>query len=367
MQADFVIIGAGVIGLSTAYELALQGLSVTVIERGDAGGESSWAGSGILSVLPPWEYGAPLNALTQWSLELYPDWVERIRAESGLDPEYYVDGMLVMRQHDPKYDAARAHEWCRRHGVRMEQVSLRDIVPHAGVESEAIWLPQVAQARNPCLLRALRCAAERQGVRIVEQAEVTAFETQADQVTCVRSTRGRHAAGGYIVTAGAWSRAMLGDLALELQIKPIRGQIQLFKANPGLLGCVIRQNGIYLVPRHDGHILVGSTLEDVGFDKNTTAEAQALFIERATEILPQLKEADLVRQWSGLRPGSPDNIPTIDRHPRLGNLYINSGHFRYGLTMAPASARLLGNILARREQPIDVSPYRWPQGSRTGG
>ncbi len=361
MHPDYIIIGAGVIGLSTAYELALQGASVTVVERGDAGNESSWAGSGILSVLPPWEYGDQVNALTQWSLALYPEWVERIRSESGFDPEYHVDGMLVMRHNDPKYDAAKAQQWCQRYGVRMEQVSVRDIVPNAGLDSEAVWLPEVAQARNPRLLKALRGAAERQGVRIVEQDEVSGFEVQNGRVASLQSKCGKLTAKNYVVTAGAWSSTMLGDLALQLKIKPIRGQIQLFRADPGLLGCVIRQNGIYLVPRHDGHILVGSTREDVGFDKSTTPEARALFIERATEILPQLKEAELVRQWSGLRPGSPDNIPAIGRHPQVDNLYINSGHFRYGLTMAPASARLLGNILANRSQPIDINPYRWPQ------
>ncbi len=361
MYPDYIIIGAGVIGLATAYELALAGASVTVVERGNAGSESSWAGSGILSVLPPWEYGDQVNALTQWSLGLYPEWVERIRTESGFDPEYHVDGMLVMQQHDPKYDATKAQQWCQRYGVQMAQVSVRDIVPNAGLDSEAVWLPEVAQARNPCLLKALRGAVEKQGVRIIEQAEVTGLEVENGRMTSLQSPQGRLTAGNYIVTAGAWSSVMLGDLALQLRIKPIRGQIQLFKADPGLLGCVIRQDGIYLVPRHDGHILVGSTREDVGFDKSTTPEARTLFIERATEILPQLKEAELVRQWSGLRPGSPDNIPAIGRHPQVDNLYINSGHFRYGLTMAPASALLLGNILANRSQPIDINPYRWPQ------
>lgn len=372
MNSDFIIIGAGVSGLATAYELAHQGASVTVVERGNVGSESSWAGSGILSVLPPWEYGDQVNALTQWSLDLFPGWVAGIMSESGIDPEYYVDGMLVMRQDDPKYDAAKARAWCERYAVQMEQVALRDIVPNAGMESEAVWLPQVAQVRNPRLLRALRGAAELQGVRVIEQAEVAGLDVQNGRVVSLKSTRGNYSAGGYIVTAGAWSRGMLGDWALQLQIKPIRGQILLFRAKPGLLGCVIRQNDIFLVPRHDGHILVGTTREDVGFDKSTTPEARAFFFERATAILPQLKGAALVRQWSGLRPGSPDNIPAIGRHPQCDNLYINSGHFRYGLTMAPASARLLGNILANRSQPIDVTPYRWPQagiaeqGNQTG-
>ena len=126
-----------------------------------------------------------------------------------------------------------------------------------------------------------------------------------------------------------------------------------------MLTKIIRQNDIYLVARRDGHILAGSTREDVGFDKSTTEAAKELFFDRALDLLPELQEAQIVRQWAGLRPGSPDNVPTIDRHPQLQNLYINSGHFRYGLTMAPASACLLSNMLSQRAQPIDVAPYRW--------
>lgn len=210
-------------------------------------------------------------------------------------------------------------------------------------------------------MRALRRAIEMQGVRIIEQVEVTALRVAGSRVLALETRQNRHSAGNYIVTAGAWSSDLLGEWAQQVQIKPIHGQILLFKAAPGLLTKIIRQNGIYLVPRRDGHILVGSTREDVGFDKRTTPEAKTLFFDRATAILPPIKDAELVQQWAGLRPGSLDNIPTIGRHPRLENLYLNSGHFRYGLTMAPASACLLSNILHQRAQPIDVMPYHWQE------
>lgn len=356
---DYLIIGAGVAGCATAYELARQGAKVTLLERGVAGAESSWAGSGILSVLPPWQYSDAVNILTEWSLKLYPDWIAAMVAASGIDPEYKVDGMLVLPQHDPQYDAVKARVWCERYGVPMELVAARDLVPNMGMDSEGTWLPQVAQVRNPRLMKSLRRALEMQGVRIIEQVEVTELRVAGSRVVALETRHDSYSAGDYIVTAGAWSSVMLGEWAQQVQIKPIRGQILLFKAAPGLLTTIIRQNGIYLVPRRDGHILVGSTREDVGFDKRTTQEARALFFDRATAILPPLKDAELVRQWAGLRPGSPDNIPTIDRHPQLENLYINSGHFRYGLSMAPASACLLSNILHHRAQPINVAPYLW--------
>jgi len=141
----------------------------------------------------------------------------------------------------------------------------------------------------------------------------------------------------------------------------VRGQILLFKSQPGFLTSIVLQDDTYFIPRKDGHILLGSTVEYVGFDNSTTDEAKNQLMSWGVKLFPQLNERLLVKHWSGLRPGSPNNIPTIDRHPQFDNLYINSGHFRYGVTMAPGSARLLVNLLLGVSQPIDCLPYAWPQ------
>jgi glycine oxidase len=125
------------------------------------------------------------------------------------------------------------------------------------------------------------------------------------------------------------------------------------------LSHVILQQGIYLIPRRDGHILVGSTVEDVSFDKSTTDTARTMLHGAAITLLPSLQNAPLIMHWSGLRPGSVDNIPTIARHPMIENLYANTGHFRYGVTMAPASARLLADLIADRPTTRNVMNYQW--------
>lgn len=344
LNPDFLIVGGGVIGLSSALELARQGASVRVLERGTCGGESSWAGGGILSPLLPWDYPAAVTDLTQLSCRLYPEWVARVAEISGIDPEYRVSGLRVM----PPFDAEKAAQWCTSRGVRLER------------DGEDLWLPDVAQVRNPRLIKALRLALERMGVRIVERAEVTGIVSTEDRVERLDTTAGVFAAEHYVVAAGAWSKKLLGKRGAQLDIKPVRGQMLLYRAQPGMLRQIILQNGTYLIPRDDGHILVGSTLEDAGFDKATTEEARAALHARALGMLPQLAQAELVQHWAGLRPGSPGNIPIIARHPQLENLYLNSGHFRYGVTMAPASAQILANRLFNREQPFDVSSYDWP-------
>jgi glycine oxidase len=344
LNRDFLIVGGGVIGLSSALELAWQGAGVTVLERGACGGESSWAGGGILSPLPPWDYSPAVTDLTQLSCRLFPEWAARVADTSGIDPEYRVSGMRVMFP----FDAERAVPWCASHGVRLEQ------------NGEVLWLPDVAQVRNPRLIKALRLALERMGGRIVEHAEVTGVVSTEDRVARLDTTAGPFAAGRYVVAAGAWSKKLLAEWGAQLDIKPMRGQMLLYRAQPGMLRHIILQNGTYLIPPDDGHILVGSTLEDVGFDKATTEEARIALHARALGMMPQLAEAEFIKHWAGLRPSAPDNIPTIARHPRLENLYLNSGHFRYGVTMAPASAQILANRLFNRGQPIDVSSYDWP-------
>lgn len=356
LNPDCLIVGGGVIGYGTALELARSGMKVSLIERSHAGQESSWAGGGILYPLLPWNYSAAATGLAQRSIGLFPNWIEALRNATGIDPEYQRCGMLVL----PEFSPDKAQAWCDTHATRLEIRPAHELISELAVDEEALWLPDVAQARNPRLLRALRRQLEMLGVTIIEHTEVTGWQDDGSRITGAQTRHGLHSATCYVVSAGSWSRNLLGRHALNLDIRPIRGQMLLFKSEPGTLRSIILRNGIYLIPRLDGHILVGSTLEDVGFDKTTTEEAKAMLYAQATAILPHLKQAPLVQHWAGLRPGSPDNIPTIDRHPQLENLYINSGHFRYGVTMAPASAEILANLVLGRPQAIDIAPYRWP-------
>jgi glycine oxidase len=133
----------------------------------------------------------------------------------------------------------------------------------------------------------------------------------------------------------------------------------LFKLSPGLLDTIFYRNGLYLIPRRDGHVLVGSTLEDVGFDKSTDEATLHRLHTEAAELLPTLRDVQPIRHWAGLRPGSPDNIPVIDRHPDFDNVYVNAGHYRYGVTLAPASAELLADLIEGHTPAIDPTPYRW--------
>lgn len=356
LSTDYIVIGGGVIGCATALELARQGASVTILERGQVGGESSWAGGGILFPLLPWDYKEPVTALTQWSVSLYPEWIRDVQGTSGLNVEYQVSGMLVL----PEFDGSKAEMWCRANQVRFEYAASRGLMPERGGNPDALWLPDVAQVRNPRLIKALAECLRAGGTQLMENTDVIDIQRVGNKIASVRTSQGEISGGRYIIAGGSWSHQVLGGLAPELPIKPIRGQMLLFKVNPGELSHIVLRNGVYLIPRRDGHVLVGSTLEDVGFDKSTTKEAATQLHAAAAGIFPRLAGEQPIQHWAGLRPGSPDNIPVISRHPDIENLYVNSGHFRYGVTMAPGSAKLLCNMIFDQPQPFDVSPYCWP-------
>ncbi len=347
MKADFLIIGGGAIGLSSAIVLLEAGFKVVLIDRNATGTEASWAGGGILSPLCSWDYTDTVTNLTQRSMGMFEKTAALLLDATGIDTEYQKSGMLLL----PPYQNERATAWCRKHQVPLQQVSLALHFP--GMQGPGLFMPDIAQVRNPRLLEALRRRVEMLGGTILEKHEALHFDMQGDKISGLQTSAGNLGADAYIVAAGAWSKTLLGEHAMGMEVRPIRGQILLFKFDAPPFSSILLQENVYFIPRKDGHVLVGSTLEDVGFDKRTTTEARTYLLQRVHALFPDWPPP--VKHWAGLRPGSPDNLPTIGRHPTLANLYANCGHFRYGVTMSPASAELLLDA-------IDGHPdhtYRW--------
>jgi glycine oxidase len=352
VHPDFLIIGAGAVGLSSALELAERGASVVVMDQGAAGSESTWAGAGILSPLPPWAYDDPVNRLVTYSLGLFPDWCASLRALSGVEPEFLRSGMLVLSPGA----TGPALAWCRRHGWPCFP-SQSEVFLSNAPGRPALWLPDVAQVRNPRLIRALRGALGARGIVLMEGARALGLDAEAGRVAGVLTDQGRMACGACIVAAGAASARIPGLEFLAERVFPVRGQMLLYKLPVGTLAPIVYEEGHYLVPRVDGHLLVGSTLERVGFDKSVTPGAREELQAFAESLLPELKGMQPIGHWSGLRPGSPDNVPLICHAPGHVNLYLNTGHYRYGVTMAPGAAKLLASLIYREAPPIPAGAY----------
>ena len=197
-------------------------------------------------------------------------------------------------------------------------------------------------------------------VGVVEREPVVGVDPGdgAAQVVGVETSKGKFSASTYLAAAGAWTASLLEETGIELGVTPVRGQMVLFKVMPGRLRRIVMNNGKYLIPRKDGHVLAGSTLEYVGFDKQTTEQGYQELLMAAFEMVPYLKDAAVVGHWAGLRPGSEDGVPIIDRHPTLQNLVICSGHFRNGIIIGLGSSRIAAALLSDMSAEISASPYR---------
>ncbi len=355
-MSRILVIGGGAIGLLTARELATAGAHVTLIERGETGRESSWAGGGILSPLYPWRYADSLTALARWSQARYTDLCRELQMASGVDPECLPSGLLIL---DPE-ERADALAWAKAHQLRMERIEPADLAELEPALSHttggALWLPEIGQVRNPRFARALRRAVEAR-VEVREHEEVSELRVTAGRIQGVRTRQGILEADQVVVCAGAWTATLLAQLGAAPAVEPVRGQMMVFLTQPGQIRHILLYRDRYIIPRQDGHVLIGSTLEYTGFDKSTTAEAKEQLYRAAGTLFPLLRHSPIEHHWAGLRPGSPNGIPYIGAHPQVEGLFFNAGHFRNGVVTGPASARLVADLMLNRPPILDPTPY----------
>lgn len=355
---DVIVIGGGLLGMLSARELARAGCRVALFDQGRTGRESTWAGGGILSPLYPWRFDDAVTTLARWGQLRYADFAEELRRESGIDPEYEPSGLLILDSEEQ----AQALAWAQRWQVDLEPVAsaqIRRIEPQLGeVPEHALWLPEVGQLRNPRLARAARGSLDALGVAIFEQQPVEELLIRDGAVRGIKSRGETWSAGQVVIAGGAWSAGMLAPLGIELAVRPVRGQMILYRGEPDRLRRIVLSRDRYLIPRRDGRVLVGSTIEEVGFDKSTTDEALAELRAEALRLVPALADFPVEHHWAGLRPGSPHGIPYIYEVPGVAGLFLNTGHFRNGVVLGLGSARLLADLLLERQPVVSPEPYR---------
>ncbi len=361
MGADCIVVGGGINGLLTALELRTAGLAVQVLDKGPVGREASWAGGGILSPLRPWRQPEPVTRLASWSQTRWPALCGELRELTGVDPQWWRCGLLVLGA-EPG-EQARAEAWAGRAEVKLEGLAEARSCGRAACLARdraaevALWLPEVAQVRNPRLVRALRTAALKKGVALSEGEAAERIEVAEGRVAAVRTSSGRRPCGCVVLAAGAWTPGLLPSGVRRPDVEPVRGQMVLWRGRPGLLETIVLAGERYLIPRRDGRILCGSTVERVGFDRAATPEARQALTGAGVALCPALAALPVEAHWAGLRPAAPAGIPYVCVHPEAEGLFLNVGQYRNGVVLAPASARLTADLVLGREPVLPPGPY----------
>jgi glycine oxidase len=356
---DVLIIGGGVIGLTTAYFLAKEGMRVQVIDKGELGAEASWAGAGIIPPGNPDAAVGSYDRLRAISSASFPSFSDELCEHTGIDNGYRVCGGLEFLDNEAETIAA----W-RAEQVPFEKVDAKWFAKNEPrirpLPSPAYHLPGMAQVRNPWHVRALIDACLLAHVELTPRMPLAGLESSGERITgAAMESGGVLRAGQYLVAAGAWSDSFLKAFGIQTGIHPVRGQIVLLKTDAPLLRRIVFVGKDYLVPREDGHLLIGSTEEpEAGFVKRTTAEAVAHLIGFGAGIVSGIREAEMVKAWAGLRPGSRDGLPSMGRVGSMSNLFVASGHFRAGIQLSPGTAMAMTALLKGSPPSIPLDDFR---------
>jgi glycine oxidase len=359
-NADVLILGGGVIGLSIGFFLAEEGLSVSLLDREDLGRQASWAGAGIIPPGNPARASSPPELIRARSSQMFPELSARLRELTGIDNGYRVSGGLEIPE-PGDLSGLPTEEWLGE-GITFAELDRRgidsvepDLAPHV---KRAFHLPGMAQVRNPRHLQALVAACAARKVRLLPHCPAQKFHSRGSKVTGLETPEGVLTANLYLIAAGAWTPELLRDLSWQPPVAPVKGQICLLQTDTPGPRPILLQGKRYLVPRGDGLVLVGATEEDAGFDPRPTADGVSGLLLFASELLPALKGAHVEKCWAGLRPGSPDGQPFLGRVPEFENLFVAAGHFRAGIQLSPITALLMSQLMLGRPLEMPLEAFR---------
>lgn len=339
--------GGGIIGLSLSIELHKQGADVLVVERGEPGREASHAAGGML-VDSGSETSPALQPLAAASARMYPEFAHELQVESGLHVDLREDGAIVF---PPEETSLGAPPW---ESDPLLPVALAQLEPALAESTRSAFYVKERSVDPRGLTAAALSTAKRRGVDFSSGDEVTFVDFSAGRASGVSTTKTKLHAARVINCAGAWS-ARIGPCPVPT--RPVKGQMLcLIAPRRDLLRHVVRSPGIYLIPRTDGRILVGTTVEEAGFDKRTDVTTIQRFHRAAIALVPELRDAKILESWAGLRPGTPDALPILGETDMPG-YYIATGHFRDGILLAPITAQVMARMIAGRAPDYDLAPF----------
>jgi len=348
-----LIVGGGIIGCGLALQLAGEGIKVTVVERGEPGREASWAAAGMLAPSSEHHEETAMEELARASAALYPEWLNRLGADGASQVEYRTEGTLQVafnEEEDRELDALP--------GERISAAEARCREPALSERViGAVYLPDDRQLDNRRLMEVLTEACGRAGVAFRSGVAVREIIITSGRATGVRTADSTTIEADMVVNAaGCWAGQLGPESARLAPTRPVRGQIMVLQSDGTFLRHTVRATASYLVPRHDGRLLVGGTMEDVGYDKSVTPEGRRGLLEKAGRLVPGTAGLRLVEAWAGLRPDTPDHLPVLGATD-VENFYVAGGHFRNGILLAPITAQLMAEVIVGRKASLALEPF----------
>ncbi|MHB8378023.1 MAG: glycine oxidase ThiO [Dehalococcoidia bacterium] len=347
---DVVIVGGGIVGCACAYELAKRGARAVLLEYGTTGMQATNAAAGMLAPLTETHEPGPLLEFGVRALRAYPRLIEELQAACGFDLELRLDGILNVAFDDEQATTLRRrYAWQREMGFPLEWLdgaTCRELEPRLSARAVAgVFSPSEGSVSNQMVALALARGALAHGAVIHERAGVRSFERRDGRVTGVRTAAARYECETVVLAAGARSGQLAARLGIDLPVRPVRGQMIALGGMRTPVRHIVWGPGGYLVPRANGIVFAGATVEDVGFRRRTTAAGVRGLRAMASALVPQLAAATVHFAWAGLRPGSADGLPMIGPLPGYENAFAATGHFRNGILLGPLTGELVADGL----------------------
>ena len=360
--ADVIIIGGGIIGVACAYALTRSHIKrVVLIERGGLGREASRASAGMLVPQGEAEAPGPFFDFCLAARDRYRTLADELRDATGDDIEYCRWGLLYLV--DPsEHEAAKGRAaWQRAAGLRVEEISGRDVRALEPILSPeiggALFFPDEAHVRPCTVVSALAEAARAGGAEIHERVEAIDFILEEDRLRGVNAGGKTILADTIVTCAGAWAGSLLDRIGHRLPMEPVRGQIVRTRFDRPPLTHLVWGPAGYLVPRLNGEVLIGTTVEQAGFASTPTLAGVTGLCEAARAMAPSLMSAPFDRVWAGLRPRLPDGLPAIGRFSNIPNLYVATGHYRSGILLGPLTGELIADLILGKKPPFPLDTF----------
>ncbi len=369
-MSDVVIVGGGIVGCACAYELAKAGASVTLLEYGKTGMQATNAAAGMLSPMIDPHREASMVDFGLRALHEYPTLVEELEHDAGFSVEYMPQGVLRVALSQRGALALRAtYDLQREQGFPLEwldEPALREFEPRLNERAcGGVFSATEGNISNQLVTLALERAAVKRGATIVERAPVAGFVAKDDRVTAVRTPDRAFECAIVVIAAGARSGQIAKKLHISLPVHAVRGQMIAFSGMHAPIHHIVGGPRGYLVPRANGLIFAGATVEDVGFRRRTTKSGVASMLKMSRELVPQLASATVAFEWAGLRPGTPDGLPIIGPLMGSSNVIAATGHYRNGILLGPLTGKLIAAGITRGawdDIPAEFRPQRFSEG-----